>query len=107
MSSKTKPSFESLLQHSPVPVLVDFWADWCGPCKMMEPVLKKIAKHYGDRLKIIKVNVDQNPAAANFYRIQSIPTLIMFWKDRPLMELKGAMPYEKLQQQIELYLQRI
>lgn len=107
MNAKTKPSFESLLQNSSVPVLVDFWADWCGPCKMMDPVLKKIAKHYAERLKVIKVNVDQNPTAANFYGIQSIPTLMMFWQGKAIMDLKGAMPYEQLQHQIDLRLERL
>ncbi|PIQ28135.1 thioredoxin [bacterium (Candidatus Blackallbacteria) CG17_big_fil_post_rev_8_21_14_2_50_48_46] len=107
MSAQTKPSFESLISESPVPILVDFWAEWCGPCKMMNPVLKQVAKQYEGKLKIIKINVDQNPAAANFYGIQSIPTLMLFWKGKPIMDLKGAMPYEQLQHQIDLRLERL
>jgi len=107
MSAQTKPSFESLLNESPVPVLVDFWAEWCGPCKMMNPVLKQVSEKYAGKLKIIKVNVDQNPAAAAHYGIQSIPTLMLFHKGKNLMELKGAMPFNQLQAQLDLRLERI
>ncbi|MBT9547494.1 MAG: thioredoxin [Candidatus Sericytochromatia bacterium] len=107
MSAQTKPSFESLLNESNVPVLVDFWAEWCGPCKMMNPVLKQVAEKYAGKLKIIKVNVDQNPAAAAHYGIQSIPTLMLFHKGKTLMELKGAMPFNQLQAQLDLRLERL
>lgn len=107
MSTQTKPSFESLLNESPVPVLVDFWAEWCGPCKMMNPVLKQVAQTYAGKLKIIKIDVDQNPAAAAHYQIQSIPTLMLFHKGKQLMELKGAMPLQQLQAQLDFHLERL
>jgi thioredoxin len=107
MSTQTKPSFDALINDSPVPVLVDFWAAWCGPCKMMEPVLKQVAEKYAGKLKIIKINVDQNPAVSNRYGIQSIPTMMMFYQGKQIMELKGAMPFAQLQQQIDLRLERI
>jgi thioredoxin 1 len=107
MSAQTKPSFESLLNESNVPVLVDFWAEWCGPCKMMNPVLKQVSEAYAGKLKIIKVNVDQNPAAASHYSIQSIPTLMLFYKGKMLMELKGAMPFNQLQAQLDMRLERL
>ncbi len=71
-------SFEVAVSKSPVPVLVDFWAPWCGPCKMIAPILDEMARERGDKLRIAKVNVDDNPALAARFGIRSIPTLLIF-----------------------------
>jgi thioredoxin 1 len=71
-------NFETDVLHANQPVLVDFWAEWCGPCKMLAPVLDEIAREHADRVKVVKVNVDDNPGLAERYRITSIPTLLYF-----------------------------
>ena len=74
----TDDSFEEEVLKSPGPVLVDYWADWCGPCKMIAPVLDEIADEYGGRVKIAKLNIDENPKTPPLYGIRGIPTLMLF-----------------------------
>ena len=74
----TESNFEEEVVKSDVTVLVDFWAEWCGPCKMIAPILDEIAKEYGEKLKICKIDVDSNPDIAPKFGIRGIPTLIMF-----------------------------
>ncbi|HEY5792508.1 MAG TPA: thioredoxin [Chthoniobacterales bacterium] len=71
-------SFERAVTQSPTPVLVDFWAPWCGPCKMISPVLDEIAREKAETLRVVKVNVDDNPALAQKFNVRSIPTLLVF-----------------------------
>lgn len=85
-------------------VLVDFWAPWCGPCRMIAPVLEKLAAHYDSKVKIVKLNVDENGATAAQFKVMSIPTLLLF-KDGQLVETTvGALPEKKLQELIDKHL---
>lgn len=74
----TDASFKSDVLDSDVPVLVDYWAEWCGPCKMIAPILDEVAKEYSGRLKVAKLNIDENPKTPGEYGIRGIPTLILF-----------------------------
>lgn len=74
----TDASFKSDVLESPIPVLVDYWAEWCGPCKMIAPLLDEVAKEYSGRLKVAKLNIDENPKTPSEYGIRGIPTLILY-----------------------------
>jgi thioredoxin 1 len=94
-------SFDELVHSSDTPVLVDFWAEWCAPCRMLAPVVHKIAHAYRGRLLVIKVDTEEKPEIAGTYRIESIPTIMLFWKGEPVMRLTGAQPYDLLVAEIE------
>jgi thioredoxin 1 len=87
----TDASFKSDVLESPVPVLVDYWAEWCGPCKMIAPILDEVAKDYGSRLKVAKLNIDENPKTPGEYGIRGIPTLILFKNGVAAAQKVGAM----------------
>ncbi len=89
--------------NSEKPVLVDFSAEWCGPCKMMKPILEDLKKMVGENATILKVDVDQNPSVSAQYSIQSVPTLILFKNGKPLFRQSGVMPAAQLKQIIEQY----
>lgn len=74
----TDDTFDSEVLQAPTPVLVDYWAEWCGPCKMIAPILEEVAQEYGDRLKIAKLNIDENQGTPPKYGIRGIPTLMLF-----------------------------
>lgn len=88
----TDANFNEEVLNSDKPVLVDFWAAWCGPCRMMGPVIDEIASEYQDTLKVCKMNVDENPDTPARYGIMSIPTLILFKDGKPVKKLIGFRP---------------
>lgn len=95
-------NFNELI-NSGKPVLVDFYADWCGPCKMMQPVLQELKSSIGDRATIVKINVDRNPEAAAAFGIQGVPTLILFRNGAVQWRQSGVVPARQLEAVIEKY----
>ena len=93
-------SFETDVLKSAGPVVVDFWAEWCGPCRMIAPALEEIAGQLGDKVKIVKLNVDENPRTASKYGVMSIPTLMLFKNGEMASRQVGAAPKQKLEQWI-------
>jgi thioredoxin 1 len=100
----TDASFENDVLGSSKPVLVDFWAEWCGPCKMVSPVLEEIHGEYEGRLTVMKLNVDENPEVARRYGVMSIPTMALFQDGEERKRLVGAMPKRIILSELADYL---
>lgn len=97
----TKQNFETEVMQSELPVLVDFYADWCGPCKMMAPVVEKLAEEFAGKVKVFKVNVDEEPDLAQKYRVVSIPTFLIFKDGEVKATNVGAMSAAQLTEKVK------
>ena len=97
----TDQEFEDQVLKSKTPVLVDFWADWCGPCKMIAPIVEDLAEEYNGQVNFVKVDVDTNPITAGQFGIRSIPTLLLIKDGQPVDMVVGAVPKEVLKQRLD------
>ena len=93
--------FQNVILESDIPVLVDFWAPWCAPCKILSPIIEKISNVYGDNLKFCKVNVDEASETANGYGITGIPTLMIFKDGQKVNQVIGAIPESEIKSMID------
>ncbi len=100
----TDSQWDSSVLQSETPVLVDFWAEWCGPCKAMGPFIDKLAEEYGDKLKVVKLDTQNNPEVAARYGIISIPTFLLIKEGEVAHQMVGAMPYEKLKGEVAAHM---
>ncbi|MBW4670527.1 MAG: thioredoxin [Cyanomargarita calcarea GSE-NOS-MK-12-04C] len=97
-------SFEDMLSGSDLPVLVDFYADWCGPCQMMVPILEQVNAQLQGRMKIVKIDTEKYPQLASQYQIQALPTLVLFKQGQPVERIEGAMGAPQLVQHLESFI---
>jgi len=97
----TDATFDVDVLKNSKPVLVDYWAEWCGPCRQVAPVLEEIAQEYGSKIDIVKLNVDENPRVVQLYRVMNIPTLSVFKDGQVVKEIVGAKPKSALLRELE------
>lgn len=104
MEATTLPkTFEELLKSHEKPILVDFWAEWCGPCRMLSPVIAQLSKEWKDKVTVIKINTDEKPNIASKYQIHGIPTVILFKGGEEVKRISGALPLPRLKQEFESF----
>ena len=104
VAQATETNWESEVVKSPQVVMVDFWAVWCGPCQMVAPIVEELATEYSGKLKVMKLNTDENPEVAGKYQIMSIPTILFFKDGQPVERVVGARPKQQFKQVIDTLL---
>jgi thioredoxin 1 len=97
----TDQNFQTEVLGASKPVLVDFWAEWCGPCRMIAPALEEISNDLGDKVDIVKLNIDENPGVPTQYGVRGIPTMVLFKDGQPVAQKVGAAPRGQIQQWLE------
>ena len=100
----TDQNFNEYIPNKDMPVLVDFWAPWCGPCRVVGPIIDELAEEYQGRAIVAKINIDQNPSLANHFKVKSIPTLMIFEKDRLVERWSGLVPKPNLEEILNAYI---
>jgi thioredoxin 1 len=101
IANVTDASFEADVLKSTQPVLIDFWATWCGPCRAIAPVVEQLAGEYAGKVKVVKVNIDENPKTPTQYDVRSIPTLLMFKDGKVVGQIVGAVPKPKIEELVK------
>ncbi len=101
ITNVTDASFENDVLKSAQPVLIDFWATWCGPCRAIAPVVEQLANDYAGKVKVVKVNIDENPKTPTQYDVRSIPTLLMFKQGKVVGQIVGAVPKPKIEELVK------
>jgi len=104
ISKVSEGSFEQEVLKAEIPVLVDFTAVWCGPCKMLEPVVEKLAQEWNGKVKVLKLDVDDNPTLAMDYQVMGVPTLMLFMNGKPVERVSGYQPKERLEKKFQPHL---
>ena len=97
----TDSNFAVEVEQSDIPVLIDFWAVWCGPCRIIAPTVEELAKEYGGKVKVMKLNTDENPDIASRYKIMGIPTIMFFKDGQKIDQIVGAVPKPQLKAKID------